>query len=88
MPDTNLEYYTTLKNKSWKFLKHLENNFMSQVASEPTRKCALLELLFENRKGRVRDVMVGAFLGHSDHEIAKLKIFGVRKKKSSRGIPP
>ena len=53
LPDTNLEYCTTLTNKSGKFLKHVENNFVLQVVSVPTRKLALLDLLFQNRKGLV-----------------------------------
>jgi len=56
---------------------------LSQVLSEPTRKDALLDWLFENR-GLVGDVMVGGSLGHSDHEMVELKIFNVMRRKNSR----
>lgn len=42
------------------------DNFLSQVLSEQTRKGTLLDLL-ENWEGLVGEVMVGVFLGHSEH---------------------
>ena len=66
------------------YLKYVEDNFLSQVLSEPTRKGALLDLLFVNREGLMGDVMVGGCLGHSDHERIESKIFGVMRKKVSR----
>ncbi|KAK4806962.1 hypothetical protein QYF61_027329 [Mycteria americana] len=56
-PDINWEYHTVVTSKSGKFLKYVEDNFLSQVLCEPTRKDALLGLLFVNREGLVGDVM-------------------------------
>ena len=63
-------------------------NFLSQVLSEPTRKDALLDLLFVNREGLVGDVMVGGCLGHSDHEMVEFKIFSVMRKKGQHSCHP
>lgn len=59
----------------------MSDTFFSQGLSEPTRKDALLNLLFVNRG--LGDLMVGGCLGHNDHEITEFKIFRVmgRKKK-------
>lgn len=38
--NTNWEYHTATVRKSGEFQKHAEDNFLSQVLSEPTRKSA------------------------------------------------
>ncbi|KAK4810867.1 hypothetical protein QYF61_008839 [Mycteria americana] len=55
--DMNREYHTAVTSKPGKFLRFVEENFLSQVLSEPTRKDALLDLLFVNREGLMADVM-------------------------------
>ena len=81
--DINWEYDTAVTSRSGKFLKIIGNNSLSQVRREPTRKDALLDLLFVNREGLVGNVMVGGCLGHSDHEITEFKIASVMRKKDS-----
>ena len=81
--DINWEYDTAVTSRSGKFLKIIGNNSLSQVRREPTRKDALLDLLFVNREGLVGNVMVGGCLGHSDHEIIEFKIVSVMRKKDS-----
>jgi len=83
-PDISWEYHTAVMNKSGKFLKFAEDNFLLQVLSEPTRKDVLLGLLFVNREGPVGDVMVGGGLSHSDHKMVEFKIFSVMRKKDNR----
>ncbi|XP_040977464.1 uncharacterized protein LOC121232961 [Aquila chrysaetos chrysaetos] len=83
-PDITWEYHTAVTSRSWKFLKSVGDNFLSQVLREPTRKDALLDLLFVNREGIVGDVLVGGCLGHSDHEMVEFKIFSVMRKQDSR----
>ncbi|GAB0207632.1 hypothetical protein GRJ2_003228900 [Grus japonensis] len=56
-PDINWEYHTAVTSRSGKFLKFVEDNFLAQVLRDPTRKDALLDLLFVNREGLVGDVM-------------------------------
>lgn len=72
-------------NSSRRFLKHLGDNFLAQVVKELARKGALLDLLPVNREGLMCEVTIGGHLGHhSDHEEVELKIFGDRKKISSK----
>ena len=54
----------------------MEDNFLTQLVSEPTREGALLDLLFVNREGLVGDVVVGGHLGHSDNEMIEFLILG------------
>lgn len=56
---------TAERKPSWRFLKHVEGNFLMQMASEPTREVAVLDLLFVNRRGLVGDVTVGSNLRHT-----------------------
>ena len=57
----------------------MEDNFLTQLVSEPTREGAPLDLLFANREGLVGDVMVGGHLGHSDHEM--IRVFDSQRSK-------
>jgi len=83
-PDINWKYHTAVMSRSWKFLKFVGDNFLSQVLNEPTRKDTLLDLLSVNTEGLIGDVMVGGCPGHSDHEMVEFKIFSVMRKKDSR----
>ncbi|PKU41475.1 hypothetical protein llap_8217 [Limosa lapponica baueri] len=57
------------RKESRRILEYVENNFLTQPMSKPTRDDALLDLLFASRKGLVGDVMVGGRLGPGDHEM-------------------
>ena len=54
----------------------MEDNFLTQLVSEPTRGDVSLSLLFTNREGLVGDVVVGGRLGLSDHEVIEFLIHG------------
>lgn len=58
------------------------------MLSEPKRKDALPVLLFVNREGLVRDVVIGGCLGHSDHEMIEFKIFRAMGKKRTAELLP
>lgn len=49
-----------LKSQDSAATECMEDSFLIELASEPTRWGALLDLLFMNRKGLVGDVVVGA----------------------------
>ncbi|GAB0178757.1 hypothetical protein GRJ2_000341000 [Grus japonensis] len=83
-PDISWEDHTAVTSRPGKFLNLLGDNFLSQLLSEPTRKDALLDLLFVNREGLVGDMTVGGCLGRNDHKMVQFKIFGVMRKKISR----
>jgi len=61
------------KQARW-FLECVEDNFLTQLVSEPTREGAPLDLLFANRERLVGDVMVGGRLGYHDHETIEFSI--------------
>ena len=54
----------------------MEDNFLTQLVSEPTRGGASLDLLFTDRAGLVGDVVVGGRLELSDHEMIEVKLRG------------
>ncbi|GAB0179832.1 mitochondrial enolase superfamily member 1 [Grus japonensis] len=68
LPDICWKYNTAERKQSRRFLECVEDNFLTELVSEPTRKVVLLDLLFANREGLVGDVMTGGHLGHSDHK--------------------
>ena len=60
----------------------MEENFLTQLVSEPTRGGALLDLLLVNREELVGEVKVGGHLGCSDHEMIKFSIL----RETKRGV--
>jgi len=69
LPDTCWKYNTAERKQPRRFLECVEDNFLTQLVSEPTREgTSLLQcnLLFANRKRLVGDVVVRGRLGLSD----------------------
>jgi len=58
----------------------VEDNFPTQLVSEPPRGGASLDQLFTNRAGLVGDMVVGGCLGLSDHETIEFSILGEVKR--------
>lgn len=79
LTDMYWELNTEEKRQSRRFLEYMEESFLSQLVSDPTRGGALLDLLFINKKGLVGDV-VGGRLGYSDSEIIEFSIFGETRR--------
>ncbi|PKU33292.1 rna-directed dna polymerase from mobile element hypothetical protein [Limosa lapponica baueri] len=86
-------------SKAWKFLKFAGDNFLSQVLSEPTRKDALLDLLFLNREGLMGDDMSPKLEGYDcgssdfpfvDTETIRVQLYqlNVHKSMGPDGIHP
>ncbi|KAK4816346.1 hypothetical protein QYF61_015660 [Mycteria americana] len=81
MGDFNLsdicwKYNTAERKQSRRFLECVEDNFLTQLGSEPTRGGASLDLLFTNREGLVGVVVVGGHLQLSNHDITEFLICG------------
>jgi len=79
MGDLNLldicwKYNTAERKQSRRFLEHVEDNFLTQLVSEPTKGGVLLDLLFTNTVGLVQDVVVGGCLELSDHEMIEFSV--------------
>jgi len=72
------------RKQSRKFLECVEDNFLTQMVKELTRKGTLLDLFFVNREGLLGDVMVGGCLGHSDHGMTELLILREVRRGVSR----
>ncbi|PKU34078.1 glycerol kinase [Limosa lapponica baueri] len=63
---------------------HIDDNFLTQVVEEPTRRSVLLDLVLTNKEGLVEDIKVGGSLGCSDHEKIEFRIMGSMRKTTSR----
>ncbi|PKU45859.1 rna-directed dna polymerase from mobile element jockey-like [Limosa lapponica baueri] len=83
-PDICWKYNTAEREQSRRFLECVEDNFLTQLVSEPTRESALLDLLLVNREGFVGDVKVQGRLGQSDHEIIEFSILAEARHGASR----
>uniref|UniRef100_A0A8B9ZFV9 Reverse transcriptase domain-containing protein n=1 Tax=Anas platyrhynchos TaxID=8839 RepID=A0A8B9ZFV9_ANAPL len=83
-PDISWKHNTAQRKQSRRFLEKVEDSFLTQLISEPTRGGALLDLLFTNREGLVEDVIVGNSLGQSDHEMVEFSILGGARKGTSK----
>ncbi|GAB0202630.1 hypothetical protein GRJ2_002728600 [Grus japonensis] len=84
LPDVCWKYNTAERKQSRRFLECVEDNFLTQLVSEPTREDASLDLLFTNREGLVGDVVVGGCLGLSNHEMIEFSIHGEVRRGISR----
>ena len=84
LPDISWKYNAAERKQSRRFLECVENKFLTQLASEPARGGALLDLLFTNREALVGDVEVGGCLGFRDQEIKDLLVRGEVKQGASR----
>jgi len=62
----------------------VEDNFLTQLVSEPTRGGALLDLLFTDRKGLVGDVVVRGCFGLSNHEMTEFLVHDKVKRRASK----
>uniref|UniRef100_A0A493TF21 Reverse transcriptase domain-containing protein n=1 Tax=Anas platyrhynchos platyrhynchos TaxID=8840 RepID=A0A493TF21_ANAPP len=85
-PDISWKHNTGQRKQSRRFLESVEDSFLTQLVSEPTRGGAPLDLLFTNREGLVEDVVVGTCLGQSDHETVEFTIFGEARKGTSKTV--
>ncbi|GAB0177331.1 mitochondrial enolase superfamily member 1 [Grus japonensis] len=72
LPDVRWKYSTAERKQSMRFLECVEENFLTQLVSEPTREGGPLDLLLVNRGGLVGDVMVGDHLECSDPEMMRV----------------
>ena len=75
-PDISWKCNTAQRKQSKRFLESVEDSFLMQMVSEPTRGGAPLDFLFTNRKGLVGDVVVRRCLGQSDHKMVEFSILG------------
>jgi len=57
-----------------------DDNFLTQLVSEPTKGDALHDLMLTNREGLVGDVVVGGHLGLSKNEMTEFSIPGEVKR--------
>ena len=62
----------------------MEDNFLTQLVSEPTRGGTSLDLLFTHREGLVGDVVVRGRLGLSAHEMIEFAVFGEVKRGANK----
>ncbi|GAB0207710.1 hypothetical protein GRJ2_003236700 [Grus japonensis] len=84
LPDFCWKYNIAERKQSRRFLECVEDNFLIQLVSEPTREGAQLDMSFANREGLVGDVMVGGHLGHSDHEMIEFLLHRELRREVSR----
>ncbi len=57
-----------------KLLKMLEDTFLTQIVTEPTRENNLLDLVLVSDSGLTRECQVGEKLDGCDHHLIRLKI--------------
>lgn len=82
-PSIHRKYKTAERKHTRKFLDSVENNFPKQKTKNPTGRSSLLELLFINGEGPVRDMDVGSCFGHGDH-ITEFLILGEFRRRVSK----
>jgi len=84
LPDMCWKYNTGETKQSRRFLERVEDNFLMQLGSDPTRGGALLDVLFSNREGLVGGVVVGGHPGLRNHELIDFSVHGEVKRGASK----
>ncbi|GAB0183226.1 hypothetical protein GRJ2_000787900 [Grus japonensis] len=72
------------RKQSRKFLECVDDNFLLHVIEEPTRRCAMLDLILTNKEGLVGDVKLKGSLGCSDHETVEFRILRAARRARSK----
>ncbi|GAB0205364.1 hypothetical protein GRJ2_003002000 [Grus japonensis] len=83
-PDICWKGNTARHAQSRRFLQSIDDNFLTQVVEEPTRRGVLLDLVLTNKEGLVEDVKAGGSLGCSDHEMVEFRNLRGRSRAISR----
>jgi len=73
-PDICCKSNTASCRQSSRFLECIEDNFLSQVISTPTRGDAILDLVVTSASELFGDVKFGASQGCSDHVLVELML--------------
>jgi len=87
LPDSCWKYNTAERKQSRRFLECVEDNFLTQLISEPIRGGASLDLLFIKREGLLGDVVIRGRLGLSDHDMIEFSVHG-EVKRGPEKTPP
>ncbi|GAB0182058.1 hypothetical protein GRJ2_000671100 [Grus japonensis] len=85
-PDICWKGNTARHAQSRRFLQSIDDNFLTQVVEEPTRRDMLLDPVLTNKEGLVGDVKVGGNLGCSDHEMLEFRILLSSKLKMGASL--
>ncbi|GAB0208952.1 hypothetical protein GRJ2_003360900 [Grus japonensis] len=83
-PDICWKSNTAKHAQSRRFLQSIDDNFLTQVVEDPTRRGMLLDLVLPNKEGLVGDVKVGGSLGCNDHEMVEFRILHGRSRAVNR----
>ncbi|GAB0195045.1 hypothetical protein GRJ2_001969800 [Grus japonensis] len=83
-PDICWRDNTAGHKQSRRFLECVDDNFLLQVIEEPTRRGAMLDLVFTNKEGLVWNVKLTGSLGCSDHEMVEFKILRAARRAHSK----
>ncbi|PKU47503.1 hypothetical protein llap_2145 [Limosa lapponica baueri] len=83
-PDICWKGYTARNIQSKRFLQCTDDNFLTQLVEEPSRREALLDPVLTNEEGLVEDIKVEGNLGCSDHGKIEFRIVGSTHKAISR----
>jgi len=82
LPAVCWKYNAAERKQFRRFLEGVDDNFLTQLVSEPARGGASLDLLFTSREGLVGDVVVGGRHVLSEHEMIEFSVLG----KVRRGV--
>ncbi|PKU35594.1 glycerol kinase [Limosa lapponica baueri] len=74
MGDFNSPNICWRDNTYWRFLKRIDDNFLTQVMEKPVMRGTLLDLILTNKEGFPGDVKTKGNLGCSDHEMVEFRI--------------
>ena len=74
LPHIDWQTFTGVERESHNMLDFLEDNFLNQLVSEPTRENNILDLVIASQDHLITNVIVGEHLGSCDHKVVRAEI--------------
>ena len=74
LPQINWTSITGVDGESYRLIEFVEDNFLHQSVTEPTRETNILDLVLASHEHLVTNTRVGEHLGTSDHNIIRFDI--------------
>jgi hypothetical protein len=74
LPHIDWETLTGVETESHRMLEFIEDNFLIQLVTEPTRENNILDLVIASQEHLINNITVGEHLGSCDHKVVRAEI--------------
>ena len=88
LPHIEWQSLSGVERESHSMLEFLEDNFLTQLVSEPTRENSILDLVIASQDHLINKVTVGEHLGSCDHKVVRVEINTTTRVMENKTLVP